>query len=112
MLRNDNQPKLCSKKINKQCHKATILTGFFKGKDVLNRILMIPTDVPFQFKRFPIRLAFAFTINKAQGQSLELCGVDLETDYFSRGQLYVACSRVGKQTICMSIQTMEQQKIL
>ena len=58
---------------------------------------MIPTDMSFQFKRlqFPIRLAFAITINKAQGQSLELCGLYLHTDCFSHGQLYVACSRVG-----------------
>ena len=59
---------------------------------------MIPTDLPFQFKilQFPIRLAFAITINKAQGQSIEKCGIDLNTDCFFRGQLYVACSRVGK----------------
>ena len=55
-------------------------------------------DIPFRFKRlqFPIRLAFAITINNDQGQSLEKCGIDLNTDYFSHGQLYVACSRVGK----------------
>ena len=58
---------------------------------------MIPTDMLFQFKRlqFPIRLAFEITINKAQGQSLELCGLYLHTDCFSHGQLHVACSRVG-----------------
>ena len=78
--------------------EATILTGPFKGEDVLTlRIPMIPTDMSFQFKRleFPIRLAFAITINKAQGQSLELCALYLHTDLFSHGQLYVACSRVG-----------------
>jgi ATP-dependent DNA helicase PIF1 len=65
---------------------------------IQTRIPMIPTDMPFQFKRlqFPIRLAFAITINKAQGQSFELCGLHLHTDCFSHGQLYVACSRVGK----------------
>ena len=79
--------------------EATILTGPFEGEAVLiPRIPMIPTDLPFQFKRlqFPIRLAFAITINKAQGQSLEKCGIDLNTDCFSHGQLCVACSRVGK----------------
>ena len=78
--------------------EAKILTGPFKGEDVLTpRIPMIPTDTSFQFKRlqFPIRLAFAITINKAQGQSLELCGLYLHTHCFSHGQLYVACSRVG-----------------
>lgn len=105
MLRNICQPKLCNgtrlavKKLMSNIIEATILTGPFKGEDVLiPRIPMIPTDMPFEFKRlqFPIRLAFAFTINKSQGQSLELCGLDLRTDCFSHGQLYVACSRVGK----------------
>ena len=59
---------------------------------------MIPTDIPFEFKRiqFPVRLAFAMTINKAQGQSLQVCGLNLKNPCFSNGQLYVACSRVGK----------------
>ncbi|GFS98753.1 ATP-dependent DNA helicase [Trichonephila clavipes] len=105
MLRNVNQPKLCNgtrlavKKLMNNVVEATILTGPFKGEDVLiPRIPMIPTDTPFKFKRlqFPILLAFAITINKAHGQSLELCGLDLSVDCFSHGQLYVACSIVGK----------------
>ena len=78
--------------------EAKILTGPFKGEDALiSRIPMIPTDMSFQFKRlqFPIQLASAIMINKAQGQSLELCGLYLHTDCFSQGQSYVACSRVG-----------------
>jgi ATP-dependent DNA helicase PIF1 len=50
--------------------EATILNGKFKGEDVLlPRIPMIPTDILFEFKRlqFAVRLAFAMTINKAQG---------------------------------------------
>ncbi|GFV00106.1 ATP-dependent DNA helicase PIF6 [Trichonephila clavipes] len=79
--------------------EATILTGKFKGEDVLlPRIPMIPIDMPFEFKRlpFPVRLAFAMTINKAQGQSLQVCRLNLENQCFSHGQLYVACSRIGK----------------
>ena len=55
---------------------------------------MIPTDMSFQFKRlqFPIRLTSAITINKAQGQFLELY---LHTDCFSHGQSFFAFSRVG-----------------
>lgn len=34
------------------------------------------------------------TVNKSQGQSLDLVGVDLLTSSFSHGQLYVALSRV------------------
>jgi ATP-dependent DNA helicase PIF1 len=79
--------------------EATIVIGPVNGEDVLiPRIPMIPMDIPFQFKRvqFPFRLAFAITINKAQGQSFELCDLDLRTDCFSHGQVYVACSRVSK----------------
>ena len=82
--------------------ETTILTGPSEGEAVLiAHIPMVPTDLPFQFKRlqFPIRLAFEITINKAQGQSLEKCDIDLNTDFFSHGQLYVACSRVGKPEI-------------
>ncbi|GFV41645.1 ATP-dependent DNA helicase PIF6 [Trichonephila clavipes] len=105
LLRNINPPRLCNgtrlsvKKMMNNVIEATILTGKFKGEDVLlPRIPMIPTDMPFEFKRlqFPVRLAFAITINKAQGQSLQLCGLYLENPCFSHGQLYVACSRVGK----------------
>ncbi|GFS97781.1 ATP-dependent DNA helicase [Trichonephila clavipes] len=84
MLRNVNQPKLCNgtrlavKKLMNIVVEATILTGPFKGYVLILQIPMIPTDTPFKFKRlqFPIRLAFVITINKAQDQSLELCGLD------------------------------------
>ena len=75
------------------------MTGPFEGEaGLIPRFPMIPTDLPFQFKRlqFPIRLAFAITINKAQGQSLEKSSIDLNADCFSHGQLYVACCIVGK----------------
>jgi len=36
------------------------------------------------------------TINKSQGQTMYFCGLDLGTARFSHGQLYVACSCVGK----------------
>lgn len=105
MLRNINPPKLCNgtrlvvSKLMKNVICATILKGKFEGEEVLiPRIPMIPTDLPFEFKRlqFPIRLAFAMTINKSQGQSLKVCGLNLENQCFSHGQLYVACSRVGR----------------
>ena len=44
--------------------------------------------------QFPVALAFAMTINKAQGQSVKLVGLDLRVPCFSHGQLYVALSRV------------------
>ncbi|XP_013774518.1 uncharacterized protein LOC106459445 [Limulus polyphemus] len=80
MLRNINQPKLCNGTrlaVKKLMRRNNLYTGPLKGESFLiPRIPMIPTDMPFEFKRlqFPIRLAFAITINKVHGQSLELCG--------------------------------------
>ncbi|UYV76501.1 hypothetical protein LAZ67_14000767 [Cordylochernes scorpioides] len=45
--------------------------------------------------RIPNSLKPAMSINKAQGQSLKIAGIDLKQPCFSHGQLYVACSRVG-----------------
>lgn len=44
-------------------------------------------------RQFPVRLAFAMSINKAQGQSVDWVGIDLRNPVFTHGQLYVALSR-------------------
>ena len=40
-----------------------------------------------------MKLSFAMTINKSQGQSLGVVGIDLRNPVFTHGQLYVALSR-------------------
>lgn len=122
LLRNLNSPKLCNgtrlsvKKLMPNLIDATILTGKAKGEIVMiPRIPLIPTDMPFQFKRlqFPVRLSFAMTVNKAQGQTLQVCGVNLEEPCFSHGQVCVACSRVGAPTkIILFMHYSIKQKIL
>jgi hypothetical protein len=61
------------------------------------RIKMDTTDIeiPFPMRRiqFPVRLAFAMSINKAQGQSLKYVGLDFRSPVFTHGQFYVAVSR-------------------
>ncbi|XP_051163765.1 ATP-dependent DNA helicase pif1-like [Leptopilina boulardi] len=80
--------------------RCKILTGDKFGDIVfINRITLYCENVnPFTFKRrqFPVKLAFAMTINKSQGQTFTNIGIDLRKDVFNRGQLYVACSRVRK----------------
>lgn len=104
LIRNIKPPILCNgtrlsiKSFRSNLIEATIIGGKYKGYNVLiPRIPLIATDLIFQFKRlqFPIRLAFAMTVNKSQGQSLKVAGVNLDRSCFSHGQLYVACSRVG-----------------
>jgi hypothetical protein len=54
------------------------------------------TDFAFAMRRrqFPVTLAFAITINKAQGQSAEYVSLHLQDPVFAHGQLYVALSHV------------------
>ena len=66
---------------------------------LIPRITFIPklNEYPFEWQRrqFPVRTAFAMTINKSQGQTLKFAGIWLRTQVFTHGQLYVACSRVS-----------------
>jgi ATP-dependent DNA helicase PIF1 len=49
-------------------------------------------------RRYPLKLAYAITINKSQGQTLKKVGLlYLKTSVFTHGQLYVALTRVQSQ---------------
>ncbi|XP_054269201.1 ATP-dependent DNA helicase PIF1-like [Macrosteles quadrilineatus] len=104
LLRNLEPPRLCNgtrlliTSLKENVIEAKILTGSAKGEEVLiPRIPITTANLPFNFKRlqFPLKVAFSMTINKAQGQTLQVAGLYLETQCFSHGQLYVACSRVS-----------------
>jgi len=85
--------------LGQHCIEVQILDGTFHGRHKLIPRIQLATlegQLPFILtrKQFPIRLSFAMTVNKSQGQTLGVVGLDLRTSAFSHGQLYVAMSRV------------------
>lgn len=53
----------------------------------------VKEEVVSSFTQYPIRLAWAMTIHKSQGQTYESVALDLTTSTFAPGQMYVALSR-------------------
>ncbi|GFT42636.1 hypothetical protein TNCV_2165351 [Trichonephila clavipes] len=80
-----------------------ILEASILSSKLLGEVVLLPHTDPndsfrliYSFKclQFPIRLVFAMTINKLQGQTMTICGLDFENPCFSHYQLYVASPRL------------------
>ncbi|KAM0885149.1 hypothetical protein ACQ4PT_030511 [Festuca glaucescens] len=79
--------------------EAIVMTGSNIGDVVyIPRICLTTKDPKWPFtlhrRQFPIRICYAMTINKSQGQTLQAVALYLKTPVFTHGQFYVAMSRV------------------
>jgi hypothetical protein len=78
--------RICSLETNPTYHSIPRVRFRFK----------LPYYASFYMLRtqFPLRLAYAMTIDKSQGQSMNKVIIDIRNSSFSHGQSYVAFSRV------------------
>jgi len=97
-----NGTRLVFMQLSRSVIQAKILTGSHVGNVVSIPRINMNTDaddktIPVQIRRrqFPVRPAFAMTIDKSQGQTFQNIAIYLPAPVFAHGQLYIALSRVG-----------------
>ena len=85
---------------NPKVLRCVILNGDKKGEiTFIPRITLIEETeftIPIKRHQFPVKVAFASTINKSQAQTLKMVGIDFEQgESFAHGQTYVGFARVS-----------------
>ena len=97
-----NGTRLIVQAIHEHVIICRIVTGVRQGDNgelvAIPRITFVADeDCPIKFVRrqFPLRVAFAMTVHKSQGQTFAKVGLYMRGHIFCHGQLYVALSRVG-----------------
>lgn len=94
-----NGTRMIITRMRERVLEVQLIGGEHNGQHAfIPRISLTPSAASafaFRFRRrqFPVRLAFALSINKSQGQSVQHVGLCLSIPVFAHGQLYVALSR-------------------
>ncbi len=105
--------KLLPFSIEVKCKGATFVVVKQKWEKI--KYKYVPSDVEGQrgsvqknivgtFEQFPLRLAWAITVHKSQGQTYNKVIIDMHTGSFTSGQTYVALSR------CKTLQGLKLQR--
>ena len=68
-------------------------------------------DSTIYFKYMPIKLAYALTIHKAQGMTLDAIEIDIGDNIFASGQAYTALSR-AKSFNCIKIKDVSKSSFI
>ncbi len=110
-----NGSKVIIRKASTRLIEADIIRrGFERKKVFIPRINFVfnPGNSPVKILRrqFPLRLAYSLTFNKSQGQTLDKVGLDLRSDAFAHGQLYVALGRVRNRN-SIRVLVSEERKV-
>ena len=93
-----NGTRLVVTRLGQNCIEARVIAGKASGEiHFIPRIKLSSDEKDLGFiltrRQFPVQICFAMTINKSQGQSFDVLGVDLRWPVFSHGQFYVGMSR-------------------
>jgi hypothetical protein len=107
-----NGTRLRIEKIGTRVLTCRILAGNHAGEHALiprMNLLYNKQGIPFTRFQFPIKLCYAMTIHKSQGQTFDFVGVDFTGTIFTHGLVYVAMSRCSSIENLRLFLTSEQQ---
>lgn len=71
-----------------------VIQTLYGNREIRNFECVNENDKKLMYSSLPLKLAWAVTIHKAQGVTLDCCKIDIGASLFAYGQAYTALSRV------------------